>query len=194
MAQDTWLRMTCRAALGPLVRQLPDPKHSLLAAMALGLAAAVCFAIGDPMLRMWGAGLFLLSMFVERARPDDPEGRLVRLSVQSDSIVNVLAFAGIGFGLRYGTLGTEAIAMGLTAGFAAAAVMLIARRLDALAWPGGSARSSFAGIETGDLMIAVPVMIWAGAPETLLTWASFVLPALAIGLAIAYVVRQRRSG
>ncbi|MEQ8664150.1 MAG: hypothetical protein RIC16_00345 [Rhodospirillales bacterium] len=194
MANDTWLRMFCRAALGPLVGRLPDPKHPLIVRMTLGLGAAVCFASGDSAIGAWGAGLFVLAMAVDRARPDDPEGKLVRLSLRTDSMVNVLVFAGVGFGLRHGPLGTEAIAMGLTAGFAAAAVLLIARRLDATTWPGRAGRSAFSGIETDDLMLAVPVMIWLGQPETMLTWASFLLPALAIGLAIAYIIRQRRSG
>lgn len=197
MSGDTWLRKASRSALGPLVNALPDQAMAMHLHFALGIVAAVCFAVGDPSVRSGGAALYVVAMALERAIPDS-----VTETARRASMIHMLSFVGLGFGLRYSGLGSEAILMGIVAGFAVGALLLIERRLDALIvekhgqergqrhWRG----ASVAGIETADLLLIVPIMIWADRAEAMLAYATFVVPALTVGLTVAYVIRRKRDG
>lgn len=190
MGDDTWMRVAARALFGPIVAGLPSIGAVSFLSYAVGIAAAVCFATGDPTIRYVGAGLYLVAMLVERAGPVHISEADERRMLRTTAMVQVLTFAGIGFGLRYGALGTEAIAMGLVAGFAISAALMLARRLER---GKDGRRVALNGLDTSDLLIAVPVFVWLGSVETMLAIAAFAAPALTLGLLVAFLIRQRKK-
>jgi len=190
LGNDSWMRRGSRALLGPIVAGLPDARSISFVASGLGLAAVVCFATGDLVISNVGAALFVVSMLVERAGPLPQSAEADLKALRLAAMVHVLTFVGIGFGLRYTALGPEAIGMGIVTGFAVSALLLLANRIER----GEDARSvSLGGVETADLLIIVPIMVWLGKAEVMLAIAAFVAPAMTLGLFVAFLIRQRRK-
>ncbi|MBI4966892.1 MAG: CDP-alcohol phosphatidyltransferase family protein [Rhodospirillales bacterium] len=175
MSHSTWIHRVARAVIvRPLLGTPVTPNHLTTLRLACGLGAAVLVAIGEAQWRDLGAGLFVLSMLLDRA-----DGDLARLSgktspwghvydLWADSISNALLFVGLGIGLRDGFFGLWAIPMGVVAGASVAAVLglviAIEKRQGARAAEIGGA----AGFDPDDGMLAVPVLIWLGLETPLL--------------------------
>ena len=111
----------------PLRNTAVTPNHLTTVRLFTGVVACVLLATGDPQRVNAGAWCFALSNFL-----DHSDGELARLTGKtsksghyydliSDAIINILLFVSIGFGLLHGSLGAEALFIGILAGVAVAA-------------------------------------------------------------------------
>ncbi len=103
MSHNTWIHRGVRIVLvRPLAKTPVTPNQLTLVRIAAGLAAAAALAVGDPVWSAWGAGLFVLSLIMDRADGDlarltgktSPQGHT--LDLISDATCNTLIFAGLG--------------------------------------------------------------------------------------------------
>jgi len=175
-----------RVAVRPLIHTRIAPNHLTALRLALGLAAAGAFAHGDGTWRHWGAGIFLFSMFLDRA-----DGELARLSGKtsprghtydliSDAVSNALAFLGLGIGLRAGAFGAWAPLMGLAAGAAIAAILLLIVRLEERHGARAGELSGMGGFDPDDALLVLPLAVWLGGADWLLLAAAIGAPAFAL--------------
>ncbi len=200
MSHNTWIHRTVRVAVRPLVATPLTPNHVTIVRLVTGLAAAGAFAHGGEAWRHWGAGIFLLSMFLDRA-----DGELARLSGKSsarghffdlisDALSNALAFAGLGIGLRDSMFGTWAPLMGLVAGAAIAAILLLVVRLEDLHGARAGELRGAAGFDPDDAMLVVPLAVWLGGADWLLLAAAVGAPGFALFMALKFRARWRGAG
>ena len=148
--------------------------------------AALMLAAGAAWFAAGGL-FFLLAILLERsgdalarARMQgsaDPPGE--RLALFSDSLANALPFAGLGFGLRGGEQGLAAIAMGAVAALGVALLPWLIRRLETIDGRRAAEFGGVAGLEAEDILLLVPVALWAGWAEALLVAVAFIAPTLA---------------
>ena len=192
MSHDTWIHRAARVAVQPLVASPVTPNQVTTLRLVVGLAAAAAFAHGDPTWRDWGAGLFVLGLFLDRA-----DGELARLSgktspwghgydLASDTLCNALAFLGLGIGLRAAVFGGWAPFMGLLAGLAVAAVLWLVMRLESLHGEQAGKLRAIAGFDPDDALLVVPVMVWAGLSDWLLAAACLGAPVFAVYMAMKF--------
>jgi phosphatidylserine synthase len=150
--------------------------------LASGLAAAAAFAVGGAPWLYLGASLFAVSAVLDRA-----DGELARLSgktsrgghtydIASDGIANAFLFFGIGIGLRDSVLGQWSILMGVVAGIAVAATLLMVIRIEALKGPRAAELPSAGGFDADDVILLVPVAIVAGLEVPMLVAAAVIAP------------------
>jgi phosphatidylglycerophosphate synthase len=186
MSHNTWIHRFVRLGVRPLAATPIAPNHLTTLRLATGLGASALFAVGGAATLVWGAGLFLLSMLLDRA-----DGELARLSgkksafgqkydLVADGVCNTLAFVGLGFGLKTGTLGPWAIPLGALAGLAIAATFYLLWRWEALAGEDTAPLGGAAGFDPDDALIVVPIMLWLGFAEHLLVAAAIAAPAFAV--------------
>lgn len=197
MSHDTWIHRIVRVGVRPLAGTPVTPNHLTALRLATGLGATAAFAAGTPGWRAWGAGIFLVSLLLDRA-----DGELARLGGAStpgghkfdliaDALANALIFVGLGVGLVGGTFGPWAVPMGIVAGAAIAAVLALTLRLEALEGARAAEPKSAGGFDVDDAMLVVPVAVWAGWPETLLAAACVGAPAFLVYTAIKFRLRLR---
>ncbi len=179
----------------PLSTTAVTPNQITVARLATGIAAALALGVGDSLWRDLGAGIFVLSLILDRA-----DGELARLSGRTsagghkfdliaDAISNALIFVGLGVGLANGAFGPWAIPMGMIAG---AAVVTVLWMVMAIERTGGARAAEVGGgdlFDPDDGMLAVPILIWIGAAEGLLVAATFGASAFA-----AYFAWRFRTG
>lgn len=143
-----------------------------------GLGAAAVYGIGEAHWDYLASGLFVLSMFLDRA-----DGILARLSGKTsrfghiydliaDSASNALVFVGLGFGLRHGNLGGLAIPLGIVAGAAVLLVLLSVVRIEEQKGQGAAEIGNSFGFDPDDAMLFVPLAVLAGWSEGLILAAS----------------------
>jgi archaetidylinositol phosphate synthase len=185
VSHDTLIHRIIR----PLIRRVAPlgvtPNQITTLRLITGLAAAACFAAGTRSSFDVGAGVFVLSMLLDRA-----DGELARQTGQtsksghqydlaSDWIGTVVAFLGIGVGLA-SSLGEIAIALGLVAGVAAGVLFWQSNILKLEHPPGYRAPNGRVLFDPDDAMLAVPLFIWIGLAASVLVVAATLAPALAI--------------
>src|SRR3990172_10662477 len=78
MSHNRLIHRHVRPAIRPLARASVTPNQVTTMRLAAGLAAAAAFALGDSSWPYWGAGLFVLSMFLDRM-----DGELARATGKS---------------------------------------------------------------------------------------------------------------
>ena len=187
MSHNTWFHKVARVAVvTPLAKTPVTPNHLTFVRLAAGLAAAGALAVGEETWRHWGAGLFVLSMLMDRADGDlarltgrtSPWGH--KLDLITDALCNTLIFVGLGIGLRGSEFGGWAIPMGLLAGGAVALILFLVLRIEALEGARAAEIGYVAGFDPDDAIIAVPVALWLGWAEGLLVAASIGAPAFAV--------------
>ncbi len=200
MSHDTWIHRAARVVARPLARTPATPNQVTTLRLAVGLAAAVALAQGETDWRHWGAGMFVLGLFLDRL-----DGELARLSgktspwghtydLLSDALSNALAFLGLGLGLRAGQFGAWAPAMGLAAGLAIAVILWLVVRMETLHGARAGELGATAGFDPDDGLIAVPVLIWLGFSDGLLAAASLGAPAFAIYMMLRFRGAMRGPG
>ncbi len=192
MSHDTWIHRAARVVARPLVGTPVTPNQVTTLRLAAGLAAAAALAQGEADWRHWGAGIFILGLFLDRL-----DGELARLGGKtspwghrydlfSDGLSNVLAFLGLGVGLRAGEFGAWAPAMGLVAGLAIAAILWLGVRMESLHGARAAELGVAAGFDPDDGLIAVPVLVWLGLSDWLLVAACLGAPAFGIYMALKF--------
>ncbi len=192
MSHNTWMHRGVRVAIRPLVSSPITPNQVTTLRLAAGLAAALALAQGDETWRDWGAGLFVLGFFLDRA-----DGELARLSgktspwghtydLVSDSLSNALAFLGLGVGLRAASFGAWAPLMGLVAGLSIAAILWLAIRMEELHGQRAGELQGAAGFDPDDALLVVPLLVWTGLSDWLLAAACLGAPAFAVFVAVKF--------
>ena len=186
MSHNTLIHRGVRALVRPLCRTSVTPNQITWLRLATGIAAALCLAAGDPLWRHIGAGVFVLSMVLDRA-----DGELARMSgrtspgghkfdLVADAVSNALLLAGLGIGLRYGYFGPWAIPMGIVAGAAVGAILLMVMRAESMAGPRAGELQGAGIVDPDDAILLVPLVIWLGGSEIILTAAAIGAPLFAI--------------
>ena len=199
MSHNTWVHRAVRPLARRLAATAVTPNQITWVRLAGGFAAAAAFAMGDAAWLDLGAGIFLLSFFLDRL-----DGELARVSgkksafghkldLVSDALANALAFVGLGLGMTAGDYGAWAPAMGLLAGVAVATVMFLVMRLEAAGGERAGELRSFAGFDPDDAILAVPILVWAGQAQLLLLLASIGAPLFAVLFSAVFAARQVRS-
>jgi len=166
-----YVQSLARILVRPLAHTPVTPNHITGLTLMLGIGAAWLFATGDAAAAHWGAGLFVLSRFL-----DHFDGELARLTSQTSRLGYYLdyisgglsygaLFAGMGIGLAGDALGAWALALG-AAGFASAILSLFlnldldkAKGLaegDAVGYPG------MAGFKLEDGIYLIAPITWLG--------------------------------
>ncbi len=185
MSHSTWLHRIARLVAKPLAHSPVTPNHLTTARLLAGVVAAAMFAIGEEYWSQVGAGLFVLSMILDRA-----DGDLARMTgktspfghtydLVADTLCNALAFAGIGLGLRHGELGGWAVALGSTAGLAVATVLLLVISAERRLGPRGGELAGAAGFDPDDAMLVVPAAVMLGFQKWLIFAAALGAPLFA---------------
>lgn len=186
MSHNTLIHRGVRALVRPLCRTPVTPNQITWLRLATGLAAAACLAVGDPFWRHVGAGVFVLSMVLDRA-----DGELARMSgktspgghkfdLVADALSNAVLLAGLGIGLRHGDLGGWAVPMGLLAGAAVGAILLMVMRAEALAGPRAGELQGTGPFDPDDAILLVPIVVWLGGSTIILAAAAIGAPLFAV--------------
>lgn len=198
MSHNTWIHRTVRVAIvRPLAKTPVTPNQLTTVRLLAGIAAAVCMAIG-PEWRAIGGGLFVVSVFLDRA-----DGELARLTGQtspgghrydmiSDAACNALILIGLGLGLRDAAFGLWAIPMGVLAGSSVAAILWMVVRMEDAGGARAAELPSFLGFDADDAVLLIPVFVWLGKSESLLIAAAVVAPLVAL-LFVGMLRRQLRE-
>ena len=192
MSHNTWIHRIVRVGVRPLIHTSVSPNHITSLRLAMGVAAAAACAVGDPVWLAWGAGLFVVSVLLDRA-----DGELARLAdkrspgghkydLMADSFCNAIIFLGVGWGLRGGDLGPWAAVLGLIAGVAVAAILLLTLRLEARAGARAGELGSAAGFDPDDAILFVPLLIWLGLSQAMIVAAAVGAPAFALFMAARF--------
>ena len=198
MSHNTWIHRIVRVGVRPLVPTAVRPNHITSLRLAFGVAAAGLCAHGDPVWLAWGAGLFVVSVLLDRA-----DGELARLAdkrspgghsydLVADSFCNAIIFFGVGWGLRGGDLGHWGALLGLVAGVAVALILLLTLRLEALDGARAGELASAAGFDPDDAILFVPLLIWLGWSEAMIVAAAIGAPTFALFVAVKF--RSRLGG
>ncbi len=192
MSHNTWIHRAVRHAVRPLAATPVTPNQLTSLRLAVGIAAGLALAEGGDAWRHLGAGLFLLSMLLDRA-----DGELARQSgktspwghtydLVSDTLSNAVAFFGLGVGLRHGSYGDWALLMGLAAGLAIAGILWLVMKMEKHHGARAGEIGGFAGFDPDDALLALPLLIWLGQAEGLLVAASLGAPAFAVFMLILF--------
>jgi phosphatidylglycerophosphate synthase len=195
MSHNTWIHRIARVAVRPLVASAVTPNQITSLRLGAGIVAAAAFALGTETALAWGAGLFAVSMVLDRA-----DGELARLSgktsplghkfdLVSDAFCNALAFIGLGIGLRDSPLGLWSLPMGAAAGLAIALILWLVIKLEGDGGERAAELPGLAGFDADDAMLLVPLAIWFGLAQGLLVAAAVGAPLFAL---LMYVVLRRR--
>jgi phosphatidylglycerophosphate synthase len=162
------------------------PNHLTTLRLLSGLTAAGLFAMGGPPWTYGAAAAFVLSVLLDRA-----DGELARSTgrtsawghtydVITDAVVNSLLFVGLGIGLRHGVLGPWAILLGIVAGVAVTATLLMVIRTEARDGPRAAELGSLGGFDVDDAILLAPLAAVLGFELPALLAAAFVTPAFAL--------------
>ena len=185
-----WDQRIARVLVRPLVRLRVHPNHVTAFTALLALAGAGLLASGQPAAMNWGAGLFVLSRFL-----DHFDGELARQSGRSSRLGYVLdylaggvsyaaLFAGMAMGLYQGPLGAWVIGLGVLGSSCAVAAIWLNMAIDRARDSGAAVGyPALAGFELED-------GIYLLAPVTWLDWLApfFVASCVGAGVYLLYTL------
>lgn len=178
MSHNTLIHRVARVLIKPLLNSPVTPNHVTTVRLCVGLCAAAALAVGEPYWRNLGAGLFVISMVLDRADGDlarqtgkgTPFGH--KYDLVADSLCNTLLFIGLGVGLRESAFGLWAIPMGGAAGLSVAAILWLVMRAEAREGARAAELGRGGAFDPDDAILAVPVAIWLGWSVPLLSVAA----------------------
>ena len=187
-----WDQRIARLLVRPLVHTPITPNQITTLRLLTGLGACGCLAYGEIPLIHWGAGLFMISNFI-----DHMDGELARLSgktsrfghifdIVSDVIVHILLFVSIGIGLSDGWLGDAAWIMGVVSGISVSGLFALFQYLEGRMGVKQAGLPRIAGFEVEDVMYLISPAIWGGGLVPILILATVGAPLFGIWSLIRY--------
>jgi len=170
----------------PLRESAITPNHLTCLRLLSGLTACLALAQGSYFWTNIGAGFFVLSNFL-----DHTDGELARLTgnmsrfghyldLASDALVNILLFVGIGIGLMAGRLGVYALALGVLAGCAVAAIFHMRLVIEAHLGKTHARQPHAGGMEAEDVLYLLPLVTLTGQLAPFLVLAGIGAPLFAL--------------
>ena len=198
MSHNTWIHRLVRVGVRPLARTRVTPNQVTVVRLVTGIAAAGLLASGAWSWSAAGAGLFAISMLLDRA-----DGELARMTGKhspgghrfdlfSDGFCNALAFLGIGIGLRDGTiLGYWAIPMGAVAAAAIMVNLWFVMAMEEVKGARSAELKSFMGFDADDATLLLPVFVLMGW-EVPITIMAFVAAPLFTAMAARHFTKLHR--
>lgn len=158
------------------------PNHLTTLSLLVGLAGAACFAFGSTASISLGAGLYVLSMFL-----DHTDGELARLSGKTsdfghrydravDLVVKSAVFAGMGAGVARATGSQEPLWMGIVCGTAFVAIFVGHDRIAERTQKGIPEQPASGGFEIEDILYLIGPITWLGGLADFLWIASLGAP------------------
>lgn len=198
MSHNTWIHRLVRVGVRPLARTRVTPNQVTVVRLLTGIAAAACLATGAWKWSVIGAGLFAVSMFLDRA-----DGELARMTGKhspgghrfdlfADGFCNALAFVAIGIGLRDSSfLGYWAIPMGAVAGAAIMVNLWFVMAMEEIKGARSAELKSFHGFDADDATLLLPVFVLLGW-EVPLTIMAFVFAPVFTALASRHFTKANR--
>ncbi|WP_376087496.1 CDP-alcohol phosphatidyltransferase family protein [Roseomonas sp. CCTCC AB2023176] len=198
MSADTIVHRVVRPFVRAIAPTGVTPNQITTARLIHGIAAAVCFALPSPTWQAAGAAIFLLAYFLDRC-----DGELARQTGQSspwghrydllsDGFCVALAFICVGIG-QTPALGTLGPVLGALAGLGVGVLFWQLNVLN-LGSLQGWRLSKDVLVDSDDLLIFVPILVWLGATVPMLWAAAIITPAGAIILALQGARRERARG
>lgn len=198
MSHSTHIHRIARVLIKPIINTPVRPNHVTTARLLSGIAAAGCLAVGKEPWLAAGAGIFVLSVILDRA-----DGELARLTntkspgghlydLIADAICNALILIGLGIGLRLSDLGDWAMACGVIAGVSVSAILWMVIQMESISGERAAELPSFAGFDVDDLIILIPIGVWLGWSETLLIAGAIIAPLVALGFIIMLMRAKRK--
>ncbi|MGQ0658042.1 MAG: CDP-alcohol phosphatidyltransferase family protein [Chromatiales bacterium] len=197
LSSKPWDARLAARLVAPLRDTAITPNHFTTLRLVTGLLGAWLFGRGDaPNLAAW---LIVLSNFL-----DHTDGEFARLSGRSsrlghlydlacDALVTTGLFVGIGIGLR-DSVGSTAIALGMTAGVAVAAIFQMRHDIERQMGKTATRQPRFAGFEAEDILYLLPVVTYAGLLQPFLYAAAIGAPLAALVVLLLLLHGRRRSG
>ena len=181
----SWDSRLARALVRPLVHTAVHPNHLTTLSLLVGLSGAVSFGLGSSLSIALGAGLYMLSMFL-----DHTDGELARLSGKTSEfghrydravylVVKSAVFAGMGVGVARATGTSEPIWMGLVCGAAFVAIFVGHDQINARTRMGIPDQPASGGFEIEDILYLIGPITWLGGLAGFLWIASFGAPVYA---------------
>ena len=170
----------------PLRNTAVTPNHLTTVRLLTGVVACSLLATGDPWLVNAGALCFAVSNFF-----DHTDGELARITgktskfghyydLASDAVVDILLFAGIGFGLMHGPLGTGALFMGILAGVAVAAIFQLRLMISNITGRFQIEQPNIGLFEIEDVFYLLPLITFFGFLQPFLVVAAVCAPVFAL--------------
>lgn len=187
MSHNTWIHRIVRiGVVRPLVHSPVTPNHLTTLRLVSGIVAAVLVGIGETRWMEIGAGIFVVSVFLDRA-----DGDLARLSgnttyfghcydMIADTICNTLILIGLGIGLRGGEYGSWSIFMGVVAGLSVALILWAVMQIEEIEGVRAAELPSVVGFDADDAVLLIPVFIWLDRAQELLAAAVAIAPLVAL--------------
>jgi phosphatidylglycerophosphate synthase len=180
-----------RVVVKPFLGTRLRPNHLTTLRLLFGVAACVCFAMGDRPDVNWGGGLWLLSAFLDRA-----DGELARIGNMTsraghfydcfaDNFVNSLFFLAIGVGLRHSFLGQWAISLGIANALSILACGIFSAQLEQRSPPQTKAYSGRWGFDPDDALYLMAPFAWLG-------WLGPILVAAVVGTTTMMIITWLR--
>lgn len=197
-ASKPWDARLAAWLVRPLVATAVSPNHLTTVRLAVGLAGAACFALGDA--PNTAALLVVLSNFL-----DHTDGELARMSgkaspfghrydLLSDALVTVLLFVGIGAGMM--AAGAHHLLLGCVAGLAVAGIFQLRNVLESRHGKAATSQPRALGFEAEDVLYLIPLVTLCDALTGFLYAAAAGAPIALVVVALHYlhVTRRARSG
>ncbi len=197
MSHNTWIHRAVRVTVVKSLANTPvTPNHLTTVRLLTGIAAAVIMAAG-PGWQGIAAAVFVVSVVLDRA-----DGELARLTGKTsasghrydmivDTTCNALILIGLGIGLRDAGYGLWSIPMGALAGLSVAAILWMVMRMEDAKGARAAELPSFGGFDADDAVLLIPVFVWLGMAEGLLTAAAVIAPLVAM---LFFGMFRRRLG
>ena len=184
----------------PLRNSAVTPNHLTTVRLLTGVVACSLLATGDPGLVNAGALCFAVSNFF-----DHTDGELARITgktskfghyydLASDAVVDILLFAGIGFGLMHGPLGTGALFMGILAGVAVAAIFQLRLMIGNITGRFQVEQPNIGLFEIEDVFYLLPLITFFGYLQPFLIVAAVCAPVFALWTVRQYLMCKRGQG
>lgn len=198
MSHDTWFHRLSGFVVRPLVDTPITPNHLTTGRLLSAVAAGACFAVDTGTWNVLGAGMFLVSMLLDRA-----DGMLARMKNASsrfgafydliaDAISNFAVFLGLGVASLDGALGPWGLVLGVVTGLSIAAIFTVAVITEAQIGHGAAAFQAHAGFDPDDALIVLPVAVVLGFGDPLLVCAAVCAPVAAVFICRHLYLRCRR--